>query len=233
MSKEYLPNLSIKQWAEEDRPREKLVLKGKSTLSDAELLAILISTGTKNESAVELAKRILNNYKNDLNELGKLSVKQLMETKGIGEAKAITIIAALELGRRRQASEIKEKLQLNTGTLVNQYFKTKVTELLHEEFYVLYLNNANRLLGEERISMGGLAGTIADVRIIFSYAIKYLSTSIILIHNHPSGNPKPSQLDIDQTKKIKEAGKLLDIRVLDHVIIAETGFYSFADEGAM
>jgi len=233
LSKEYLPNLSIKQWAEEDRPREKLVLKGKSTLSDAELLAILISTGTKNESAVELAKRILNNYKNDLNELGKLSVKQLMETKGIGEAKAITIIAALELGRRRQASEIKEKLQLNTGTLVNQYFKTKVTELLHEEFYVLYLNNANRLLGEERISMGGLAGTIADVRIIFSYAIKYLSTSIILIHNHPSGNPKPSQLDIDQTKKIKEAGKLLDIRVLDHVIIAETGFYSFADEGAM
>jgi len=117
--------------------------------------------------------------------------------------------------------------------LVNQYFKTKVTELLHEEFYVLYLNNANRLLGEERISMGGLAGTIADVRIIFSYAIKYLSTSIILIHNHPSGNPKPSQLDIDQTKKIKEAGKLLDIRVLDHVIIAEAGFYSFADEGAM
>jgi len=233
LSKEYLPNLSIKQWAEEDRPREKLVLKGKSILSDAELLAILISTGTKNESAVELAKRILNNYKNDLNELGKLSVKQLMETKGIGEAKAITIIAALELGRRRQASEIKEKLQLNTGTLVNQYFKTKVTELLHEEFYVLYLNNANRLLGEERISMGGLAGTIADVRIIFSYAIKYLSTSIILIHNHPSGNPKPSQLDIDQTKKIKEAGKLLDIRVLDHVIIAETGFYSFADEGAM
>jgi len=233
LSKEYLPNLSIKQWAEEDRPREKLVLKGKSTLSDAELLAILISTGTKNESAVELAKRILNNYKNDLNELGKLSVKQLMETKGIGEAKAITIIAALELGRRRQASEIKEKLQLNTGTLVNQYFKTKVTELLHEEFYVLYLNNANRLLGEERISMGGLAGTIADVRIIFSYAIKYLSTSIILIHNHPSGNPKPSQLDIDQTKKIKEAGKLLDIRVLDHVIIAEAGFYSFADEGAM
>ncbi len=231
MIKEYTPNLSIKQWAEEDRPREKLLLKGKSALSDAELLAILISTGTKNESAVELAKKILNIYKGDLNELGKLSVKELTETKGIGEAKAITILAALELGRRRQFSEIKDKLQLKTSKQVFDYFQPKIADLPHEEFHVLLLNTSLKLISDERISVGGIANTIADPRIIFNLALKNHATSIILVHNHPSGNHKPSQQDIALTKKLREGGKLLDIEVADHIIISESGYYSLTDEG--
>jgi DNA repair protein RadC len=229
--KEYTPNLSIKQWAEEDRPREKLLLKGRSALSDAEVLAILISTGTKNESALELGKKILNLYKNDLNELGKLSVEELTETKGIGEAKAITILAALELGRRRQLTEIKDKLQFKTSKQVFDYFHPKISHLHYEEFHVLLLNKSLKLINDERISIGGIAGTIVDARIVFNLALRHHATSLILVHNHPSGNHKPSAEDITLTKRLKEAGKFLLIEVADHIIISESGYCSLTDEG--
>lgn len=233
MIKEYSANLSIKQWAEEDRPREKFLLKGKSALSDAELLAILIGSGTKNESALELAKKVLSIYNNNLNDIGKLSVKELTETKGIGEVRAITILAALELGRRRQLAEIKDKLQLKTSKQVFDYFQPKISDLAFEEFHVLLLNNSCKLISDERVSIGGIAGTIVDSRIIFNLALRHHATSIILVHNHPSGNHKPSAADIAMTKKLKEAGKILDIMVNDHVIISESGYYSFTDDGQL
>ena len=233
MEKETPQLLTIKNWAAEDRPREKLSLKGKSTLSDAELLAILLGTGTPTLSAVDLAKNVLQGAGNSLHELARLSAKDLMKTKGIGEAKAITIIAALELGRRRKDLDANEKPKVTTSRDVFEYLKSDLLDIPHEEFWILVLNRANRIIKKHQISQGGVAGTVADPKIIFKIALEELASGIILAHNHPSGNLTASQADIALTKKLKEAGKLLEIQVLDHVIIAGQKYFSFADEGIL
>lgn len=224
-------NFSIKQWSEDDKPREKLMLKGKSVLSDAELIAILIGSGSRNESAVDLSKRILASVDHNLNALGKLSIAQLMSFKGIGEAKAISIIAAMELGRRRKSEEVVELTKITSSKAVFEVMQPIIGELSHEEFWVLYLNNSNKILFKSQLSKGGMTGTVVDVRMVFKTALEQNATSIILSHNHPSGKLAPSDADIQITKKIKNAGKELDIPVLDHIIISERGYYSFADEG--
>lgn len=224
--------LSIKSWAEEDRPREKLLLKGKAALSDAELIAILLRTGVKGSSALDIAKKILHQVNGDLNELGKLTVADLKKLeKGLGETKSISIVAALELGRRRQSSEIREKPVIRSSRDSFEYIYPEIADLQHEEFYVLYLNKANRVLTHRHISSGGVTGTVADVKIILKHAVELLASSFIAVHNHPSGNLKPSQADIELTKKLREAAKLLDVSLLDHLIIGEKNYYSFADEG--
>ncbi|MCP3928204.1 MAG: JAB domain-containing protein [Bacteroidetes bacterium] len=224
-------NLSIKSWSEEDRPREKLLKIGKHNLSDAELLAILLGSGSVNESAVSLAKRILQSVENNLHELGKASIPDLKKFKGIGEAKAITIVAALEIGRRRQLSDIKERPKIQSSHDAYNVIAPLLMDLGHEEFWILLLNRNNRVTGRERISMGGTAGTVVDAKVIFRKALEGKASSIILLHNHPSGNLQPSKADIDITKKLKNAGTTIDISVLDHLIISEKGYYSFADEG--
>lgn len=223
-------NLSIKNWAEDDKPREKLMLKGKSVLSDAELLAILIGSGSRNESAVGLCQRILKSVDNNLNALGKLSITQLSNFKGIGEAKAISIIAAMEIGRRRRAEDALELDKIVSSKTVFEIMQPIIGELIHEEFWVLYLNNSNKVLAKSQISKGGITGTVVDKRLIFKIAFENNATSIILTHNHPSGKLEPSQADIEITKELKLAGKQLDVRVLDHIIITEHGYFSFADE---
>lgn len=223
----------IKSWAVEDRPREKLLLKGKSALSDAELIAILLGTGTTTLSAVDLAKQILQTSNYNLHELARITVKDLMKIKGIGEAKAVTIAAALELGRRRKDSEPDEKPRITSSADVFDNIKAELMDIPHEEFWVLLLNRANRVTKKKQISLGGVAGTVADPKIIFKLALEELASGIILAHNHPSGNLTASQADIDLTKKLKEAGKLLDIQVLDHLIIAGKKYLSFADEGLL
>ena len=225
-----MESFSIKFWAEDDRPREKLALKGKAVLSDAELLAILIGSGSRNESAVELCKRILASINNNLNALGKLSVQQLSEFKGIGEAKAISIIAALELGRRRKNEDAKELSKITSSKSVFDIMQPLIGELAYEEFWVLFLNNSMKVLHKSQLSKGGITGTVVDVRLIFKLALEQNATSIILVHNHPSGSLQPSEADFEVTKKIKIAGKTLDISVIDHIIITETGYYSFKDE---
>jgi DNA repair protein RadC len=226
-------NLTIKTWAEEDRPREKLSLKGKNALSDAELVAILIGSGNKNESAVELSKKILASINNNLNKLGKLSINDLTQFNGIGEAKAISIIAALELGRRRKDSEIEKRLIIKSSKDAYNIIADVLSDLPHEEFWVLYLNHKNEVIKKENISKGGVSGTIADSKIIFKSAIEQLASAIILCHNHPSGNLSPSAADISLTKKLKETGIMLDTPVLDHLIIGEKDYFSFADENLM
>jgi DNA repair protein RadC len=230
---EYTQKLSIKQWAEEDRPREKLLLKGKSALSEAELLAILIGSGNTEESAVTLCQKILHDHGNDLNELGRLSVSQLMKYKGIGEAKAISIVAALELGRRRQMAVPGRKPELKSSHQVYELMGPLLADLPHEEFHVLYLNRANRLKHRERLSSGGISGTVADVRMMMATALQVLASGIIVCHNHPSGSLRPSQQDIQLTKKVKDAAALLDLAMVDHLIIADSGYFSFADEGML
>lgn len=225
--------LDIKKWAEEDRPREKLLLKGKSSLSDAELIAILIGSGTASLSAVDLSKQILQHTANNLNDLAKLTVKDLMKFKGIGEAKAISIVAALELGRRRKEVEHLKKPKITSSTDAYEYMKAHLLDLSHEEFWVILLNRANKVIQCKQISSGGVSGTVADPKMIFKSALEELSSSIILVHNHPSGNLKPSQADITLTKKLKEAGKVLEIPVLDHIIFTDENYYSFADENMM
>ncbi|MFB3389255.1 DNA repair protein RadC [Flavobacterium sp. LAR06] len=220
----------ITNWSEDDRPREKLMLKGKSVLSDAELIAILIGSGSRSESAVDLSKRILASADN-LNALGKMSVAQLMNFKGIGEAKAITIIAALELGRRRRAEDAVELIKIASSKSVFEMMQPIIGELPHEEFWVLFLNNSNKVLAKSQLSKGGISGTIVDVRIVFKLALENGATGLILCHNHPSGNLQPSDADRQITKKIKLAGDSLDVKVLDHLIITETKYYSFVDEG--
>ncbi len=224
---------SIKQWAKDDRPREKLLMKGPETLSDSELLAILIVNGTRSKSALDLAKEILNLGKNSLPELGKLTVKQLMKIKGIGEAKAITIVAALEIGRRRQAMNFLEKEIVTSSRDVANYLQTLLKDHLREVFAVLFLNRANKINHFEIVSEGGITGTVADPRIILKKALEQDAVSLILCHNHPSGSLKPSKADEELTYKIKEAAKYFDIKILDHVIVSETGYYSFADEGIL
>lgn len=225
--------LNIKSWAAEDRPREKLLLKGKATLSDAELIAILLGTGTSKLSAVDLAKNILQAVNNDLNELARLTVKDLMKIKGIGEAKAITIISALELGRRRKDFQAEEKPKIGGSVDAFEILKADLLDIPHEAFWIILLNRANRVIKKHQISQGGVAGTVADPKLIFKVAVEELASGIILAHNHPSGNLTASQADIDLTKKLKESGKLLDIQVLDHLIIAGKKYYSFADEGLL
>ncbi len=226
--------LTIKAWAEEDRPREKMLNKGKQSLSDAELLAILLGSGSREETAVGLAQRVLKSVENNLNELGKRSLPELMRFKGIGEAKAISIAAALELGRRRQLSEIIDRPQVKSSKDAFNFIAPVLLDLDHEEFWILLLNRANRIISRQKISAGGVSGTVVDAKIIFRTTLEIApASSIILCHNHPSGNLRPSQADIDITRKLKKAGETLDIAVLDHLIIAGTGYYSFADEGQL
>ena len=221
----------INQWAEDDRPREKFLLKGKSTLSDSELLAILIGSGSRNESAVQLCQRILASSENNLNALGKMSVSQLMQFKGIGEAKAISIAAALELGRRRRAEDAIELKKITSSKAVFDIMQPIIGELPHEEFWVLYLNNSNKVIYKAQLSKGGITGTVVDIRIIFKMAFEQNATGLILSHNHPSGKLIASEADLKITKRIKEAGQTLEIQVLDHLIITENGYLSFQDEG--
>ena len=223
--------LNIKSWAAEDRPREKLLLKGTGALSDAELIAILLGSGTTKLSAVELSKIILRHVNHNLNDLAKLTVKDLTKIKGIGEAKAITIIAALELGRRRKDQEPNDKPKLGSSASAFEIIQGDLMDLPHEEFWVLLLNRAQRLIKKKKISEGGVAGTVADPKIIFKLALEELASGVIIVHNHPSGNLNPSQSDIDLTKKLKEAGRVMEIQLLDHLIIAGRKYYSFADEG--
>ncbi len=229
----YVNKISIKAWAEADRPREKLLLKGKQSLSDAELIAILMGSGRRQLSAVGLAQLILQSNNHNLNELGKNTVLDLREFKGIGEAKAITIIAALELGRRRQLSDLREKPQIRSSQDAYREMAPIIQDLPHEEFWVLLLNRANRILGRAKISSGGVSGTMVDAKLIFNKALEKKASSVMLFHNHPSGGLTPSQADISLTKKLKEAGKFLDTQVLDHLIISDRGYYSFADEGKL
>lgn len=222
---------SIKYWAEDDQPREKLMLKGKAALSDAELIAILIGSGSRNESAVELSKRILASTGNNLNALGKMSLKQLMEFKGIGEAKAITIAAAMELGRRRREEEGVELKKITSSQAVFDIMQPIVGELPHEEFWVIYLNNSNKVIYKSQLSKGGITGTVVDVRIVFKTALEQNAVAIILCHNHPSGVLQASEQDKQITRQLKQAGQTMSINVLDHVIVTEKGYLSFVDEG--
>ena len=226
-------NLRIKDWAVEDRPREKLLSKGLKSLTDTELLAILIGSGQKNESAVEIAKKVLNLAKNNLNELGKLSIKDFKTIKGIGEAKAITLISALELGRRRKSSESKEKYKIGSSNDAFLYMQAFLEDLSYEEFWVIYMNRSNRIIDQLKISQGGISGTVIDVRLILKHGIEKLASTLIICHNHPSGNLQPSKSDIQITTKLKEAAKFHDIDVLDHLILGDNSYYSFADEGIM
>jgi DNA repair protein RadC len=232
---ETYPNqkLSVKNLAKEDRPREKFRARGKKELTDAELLAIVLGSGSRDENVVSLAQRILHSVSNDLNQLGKCSVQELMRFKGIGLTKATLISAALELGRRRQNGSVQEKPQIRSSRDAYLNLQDLMAELPHEEFWVLLLNRANLIIGRERISAGGISGTVVDPKLVFRKALEHSACAIILSHNHPSGNLTPSKADIDLTRKLRSAGESLDISVLDHLIIAEKGYYSFADEGLM
>lgn len=224
---------SIKNWNEDDRPREKMLLKGRSALSDAELVAILIGSGSRNESAVSLSQRILASVDNNLSELGRLSIAELMEFKGIGNAKAISIAAATELGRRRRTGEALERKKITSSNSVFEFIQPVIGELPHEEFWILYLNNSNKVIKSAQLSKGGITGTVVDVRLAFKEALQLGAVGIILAHNHPSGTLKPSHADIQLTKKLKTAGDSLDIKVLDHLIVTEKSYFSFADENML
>ena len=227
------PSTSIKNWATDDRPREKLLIKGAAALSNSELLAILINNGSKNKSAVELAKEILKLGNDNLNELGKLSIADFKKIKGIGEAKSITIAAAQELGRRRHAAAGLEKLVVKSSREIAQYLQANLKDYNHEVFAVVFLNQANKINHFQIISNGGITGTVADPRVILKRALEENATSLVLCHNHPSGSLKPSKADEQLTLKIKEAAGFLDIKVVDHLIVSDEGYYSFADEGIL
>jgi len=226
-------SLTIKSWAVEDRPREKWMRSGRHHLSDAELLAILLGSGNRNESAVDLGRRILNGMNNDLDALGRASVQRLQQFPGIGQAKSITILAALELARRRKAVDLTTKPQIRSSQDAYQLLSINLEDLSHEEFWILLLNRANRVIGRECISTGGVSGTVVDAKIVFRKALEYQASSLILGHNHPSGNLAPSTADRQLTAKLIQAGKHLDIAVLDHLIVTNSSYYSFADEGDM
>ncbi|CAM1346408.1 RadC family protein [Tenacibaculum crassostreae] len=228
-----MKKISIKSWALDDRPREKLLLKGKRVLSDAELIAILIGSGNREESAVDLAKRILLSVNNDLNALAKLSVEELMKFKGIGEAKAISIVTALEFGKRKQFDDKTSIPKISSSIDVANIMQPLIGDLQHEEFWVLYLNNSNKVLAKHQLSKGGFTATLVDVRLIYKRALELSSVGLIVCHNHPSAKLEPSQLDIELTKKIKQAGVTLDIKLLDHLIITEKAYFSFADESIL
>ena len=224
---------SIKTWAADDRPREKMQAKGAAALSNSELLAILINNGNKEKSALEIAKDVLTLGQNNLEELGKLSLKDLQKLKGIGEAKAITITAALELGRRRHSGDLLSKTIVKTSGEIANYLKVILKDYTYEVFAVVFLNRANKVISFQIISTGGLTGTVADPRVILKKAIEAEATSIVLSHNHPSGSLKPSRADEELTQKIRQAAVFLDIKVVDHIIVSDEGYFSFADEGLM
>ena len=226
-------SLKITDWAVEDRPREKLIRKGTASLSDAELLGILISSGTKDKSAVDLGRELLGIVNNNLNSLGKLTISDLKKLNGIGPARAVTIAAALELGRRRKLAEIPEVPQIKCSKDVADIFQPLLSDLAHEEFWILYLNRSNKVIDRIKLSQGGISGTVTDVRIVMKRAIECLASGIIVCHNHPSGNLNPSESDSRITQKIKEAGNLMDIQLLDHLIISDKDYYSFADNGLL
>ena len=226
-------SVKITEWAVEDRPREKLITKGTSSLSDAELLGILISSGTRDKSAVDLGRELLGLADNNLNSLGKLSISDLKKLHGIGTARAVTIAAALELGRRRKLAEVPDSLQIKSSRDVADIFQPLLSDLPHEEFWILFLNRSNRVIARMRISQGGISGTVTDVRLIMKKAVEHLASGIIVCHNHPSGNLNPSEADSKITKKIKEAGEIMDIQLLDHLIISDKDYYSFADNGLL
>ena len=220
----------IHTWNEDDRPREKLQIKGKHSLSDAELIAILLGSGTRKESAVDLARRILELADNNLVELGKLSLSQLQRISGVGPVKAITLTAALELGSRRQVSVTKKKKQVSSSQEIYEIFGPQIGDLNHEEFWLMCLNRNNAIIGTTRIGSGGISATVADIRIMLKYAIENYASSMILCHNHPSGNLKPSNADIKLTTAVKEAASWMDIALIDHIIVTDSSYYSFADE---
>ena len=224
---------SIKSWAEEDRPREKMLLKGRSSLSDAELIAIILGSGSRDESAVALAKRVLSTVAHNLHELGKLSLNDLMKFKGIGEAKAISIAAALEIGRRRSITEPQKKPIITSSQEAYQLIKSIINDMAHEEMWLILLNKGNKLIKKVKMSSGGITATIVDVKMILKVVIEAQAQSIILVHNHPSGSLSPSRADIEITHKIKEAAKYFDLTVMDHIIVAESGYYSFVDDGKL
>lgn len=223
-------SFSIKHWSDDDKPREKMVQKGKSILSDAELIAILIGSGSRNESAVELSKRILASVNNNLNALGKLSIKQLMQFKGIGEAKAVTIAAALEIGRRRRGEEAQKIIKISSSKDVFELLQPTMGELPHEEFWIVYLNNSNKVMHTAQLSKGSITGTLVDVRLVMKRALELGAVALVLAHNHPSGTLVPSKADKQITEKLKNASIALDIKVLDHLIITQNDYFSFADE---
>ncbi|MPS71754.1 MAG: JAB domain-containing protein [Chryseobacterium sp.] len=225
--------MSIKSLAEDDRPREKFLLKGKAAVSDSELLAIIMGSGNREESAVELARRILNSVENNWHRLSQLSIKDLMKFKGVGEAKAISIATALEIGNRRSQQEVLERQQISGSKDVFEVLQPHLSDLSTEEFWAIFLNHQNKILYKTCLFRGGIAGSIADVRVIFKTALEHFSTRIIVAHNHPAGSLRPSQEDINITKKINEAGQLLEIELLDHIIIAQNKFYSFKEEGIL
>ena len=227
------PSTSIKNWAADDRPREKLMLKGAAALSNSELLAILLNNGSKNRSALDLAKEILKKGDDNLNELGKLSLADLKQVPGIGMAKSISIAAALELGRRRHASAALEKPVIRSSSNIAQFLRASIKDFSYEVFAVIFLNRANKINHFEIISKGGISGTVADPRIILKKALEEDATSLVLCHNHPSGNLQPSRADEELTQKIKEAAAFFDIKILDHIIVSEEGYYSFADDGIL
>ncbi|MBK8555609.1 MAG: DNA repair protein RadC [Lewinellaceae bacterium] len=224
---------AITAWAEEDRPREKLATKGRFALTDAELLAILLGSGSAGETALGLAQRLLAAADNSLHDLGKRPLPDLRRFKGIGMAKAITIIAAMELGRRRQLADLRERPKISSSRDAQKVIASLLTDLYHEEFWLILLNKANEVIARERMSSGGMAGTVVDTKMLFKAAIDARAAAIIAVHNHPSGNLQPSQADIDLTRRLRKAGELLDLPLLDHLIISERGYYSFADEGML
>ena len=225
--------MSIKFLAEDDRPREKFLLKGKSALSDSELLAIILGSGNNEDSAVELARKILASVDYNWQKLSKLSIKDLMKFKGIGEAKAISVAATLEIGRRKAAQEIPEKEKVTSVNDLYKIFSQYLSDLQTEEFWAIFLNQKNHVIYKTQISKGGISGTLVDVRVIFRIAIEHFATSVAVAHNHPTGNLTPSQPDISITRRIKEAGDLLDIKLLDHLIIGENSFFSFSEQGLL
>jgi len=226
-------HIAIHAWAEDDQPREKLLQKGRQALSDAELIAILLGSGSRGESAVALAQRILRGVDNNLQELGKISVTDLQNHKGMGTAKSVTLIAALELGRRRQLSDLRERPRINSSQDSYKAIAPLINDLSHEEFWLLLLNRNNEIIGRERLSTGGFSSTVVDVKMVFKIAIDARAIAFIAVHNHPSGNLNPSQADEIITKKLLEASKILEIQLLDHLIISEQGYYSFRDHDKM
>lgn len=225
--------LPIKAWALEDRPREKMMQKGISALSDTELIAVLLGNGHKNQSALDLARALLMEANHNLNNLAQRDLSDLMKMRGIGPAKAVSILAAIELGRRRTQQQLEEVVTISSSSDVASYFISKLGDLPHEEFWVIYLNRANRVIFTQRLSQGGIAGTVIDIRILMKEALSRLASSMIVCHNHPSGNLKPSTQDISITMKIRDASKLIDVPLLDHLVVSNAGFYSFADEGIL
>lgn len=223
----------IRHWSEDDRPREKLLTKGKTALNDAELLAILLGSGSRNETAVDLGRRILTSAHDNLNAIGKLSVAQLLTFKGIGQAKAVTIVAAMELGRRRRESEAVVLTKITSSHTVFEVMQPVIGELPHEEFWIIYLNNANKIITKSQLSKGGITGTLVDVRLVLRTAIENGAVGLVLVHNHPSGTLTPSEADRQITRKLKCASESLDIKILDHVIVTETQYFSFADDGIL